>query len=153
MSSGLGGFWTPKCWETLSSISVFQGIRSTLFYVHASLIIYRICLHKMKTEWVNEWKSLSCVLTICDPMDYTVHGSPGQNTEVDSCSLLQGIFPTQGSNPGLPCCRWILYQLSYQGSPRILEWVEPGSPALQADSLPAELYGKPPMKTDVFLIR
>ena len=31
--------------------------------------------------------------------------------------LLQGIFPTQGSNPGLPHCRWILYQLSQQGSP------------------------------------
>ena len=33
-----------------------------------------------------------------------------------SLSLLQGIFSTQGSNPGLPYCRWILYQLSYQGS-------------------------------------
>ena len=38
-------------------------------------------------------------------------------------SLLQGIFQTQGSNPGLPHCRQILYQLSYKGSPRILEWV------------------------------
>ena len=53
--------------------------------------------------------------TLCDPMDYT-----GQNTGVGSFSLLQGIFPTQGSNPGLPHCRRILYQLSYQGSP-ILE--------------------------------
>ena len=35
----------------------------------------------------------------------------------------RGIFPTQGSNPGLPHCRWILYQLSHKGSPRILEWV------------------------------
>ena len=43
--------------------------------------------------------------------------SPGQNTGVGSLSLLQGIFPTQGSNPGLPCCRWILYQLSHKGSP------------------------------------
>ena len=49
--------------------------------------------------------------------------SPGQNTGVDSCSLLQGIFPTQGSNPGLLHCRQILYQLSYWGSPRVLEWV------------------------------
>ena len=39
-----------------------------------------------------------------------------------SHSLLQGIFPTQGSNPGLPHCRRILYHLSHQGSPRILEW-------------------------------
>ena len=36
-----------------------------------------------------------------------------------SCSLLQGIFPTQGSNPGLPHCRQILYQLSHQGSPKL----------------------------------
>ena len=39
-----------------------------------------------------------------------------------NCSLLQGIFSTQGLNPGLPHCRWILYCLSHQGSPRILEW-------------------------------
>ena len=42
--------------------------------------------------------------------------SPGQNTGVGSLSLLQGIFPTQKSNQGLLHCRWILYQLSYQGS-------------------------------------
>ena len=83
---------------------------------------------------------------------YSPWNSPGQNTGVGSLSLLQGIFPTQGSNPGLPHGRWILYQLSHKGSPRILEWVvypfssrssqpgiEPGSPALQADSLPTEL--------------
>ena len=40
-----------------------------------------------------------------------------------SLSLLQGIFPTQGLNPGLPHYRQILYQLRHQGSPRILEWV------------------------------
>ena len=49
--------------------------------------------------------------------------SPGQNTGVGSISLLQGIFPTQGSNPGLPHCWQILYQLSHKGSPLILEWV------------------------------
>ena len=43
--------------------------------------------------------------------------SPGQNTGVGSLSLLQGIFPTQGSNPGLLHGRWILYQPSHQGSP------------------------------------
>jgi len=40
---------------------------------------------------------------------------------VGSISLLQRIFPTQGSNPGLPHCRQILYQLSHKGSPRILK--------------------------------
>ena len=44
--------------------------------------------------------------------------SPGQNTGVGSQSLLQGIFSTQGLNPGLPHCRWLLYQLNHQGSPR-----------------------------------
>ena len=43
--------------------------------------------------------------------------SPGKNSGVDSHSLLQGIFPTQGSNPGLPHCGQILFHLSYQGSP------------------------------------
>ena len=54
---------------------------------------------------------------------YSPWNSPGQSTGVDSCSLLQGIFPTQGSNLGLPHCRWILYQRNHKGSPRILEWV------------------------------
>ena len=43
---------------------------------------------------------------------YSPWNSLNQNTGVGSLSLLQGIFPTQGSNPGLPHCRWILYQLS-----------------------------------------
>ena len=56
--------------------------------------------------------------SLCSPWN-----SPGQNAGVGSLSLLQGIFPTQGSNPDLPHCRWILYQLSHKRSPRILEWV------------------------------
>ena len=64
----------------------------------------------------------SC-LTVCNPGLYSRWYSPGQNTGVCSLSLLQGIFPTQESNPGLPYCRRILYQLSHKGSPRILEWV------------------------------
>ena len=54
---------------------------------------------------------------------YSPWNSPGQNTGVGSLSFFQQISPTQGSNPGLPHCRQILYQLSHQGSPRILEWV------------------------------
>ena len=50
--------------------------------------------------------------TLCDPMDCPWN-SLGQNTGVGSISLLQGIFPTQGFNPGLSHCRWILCQLSY----------------------------------------
>ena len=65
----------------------------------------------------------SC-LTLCDPKGHSSPwNSPGQNTGVGSLSLLQGIFLTQGLNPGLQHCRWIIYQLNYKGSPRILEWV------------------------------
>ena len=63
----------------------------------------------------------SC-LTLCNPMDCSppgssVHGNfPDKNTGVGCHVLLQGIFPTQGLNPGLPHCRWVLYHLSHQGS-------------------------------------
>ena len=54
----------------------------------------------------------------CSPAGSSVHGdSPGKNTGVGFYTLLQGIFPTQGSNPGPPHCRQILYHLSHQGSP------------------------------------
>ena len=54
---------------------------------------------------------------------YRLWNSPGQNTGVGSLSLIQGIFPIQGSNPGHPHCRRLLYQLSHKASPTILEWV------------------------------
>ena len=71
---------------------------------------------------VWKWKSLSRV-SLQTHGPYSPWNSPGQNTGVGSLSLLQGIFPTQGSNPGLPYCRGILDQLSHQEGPRILEWV------------------------------
>ena len=58
--------------------------------------------------------------TLCNPMDI-VCGI--LQARMGSLSLLQGIFPIQGSNPILPHCGQILYQLSHKGSPRILEWV------------------------------
>ena len=65
---------------------------------------------RMKVAWLYP--------TLCDPMDCIVHGIPQARIleGVGSHSLLQGIFPTQGSNPGLPHCRRILYQLSHKGS-------------------------------------
>ena len=62
--------------------------------------------------------------SLCDPVDCSPPGSsvygdsPGKNTAVGRHALLQGIFPTQGSNPRLPRCRRILYQLRHQGSPK-----------------------------------
>ena len=66
---------------------------------------------------------LSCVRLFATSWTVQPWNSPCQNTGVGSLSLLQGIFPTQGSNPGLPHCRWIFYQLSHKGSPKILGWV------------------------------
>ena len=70
------------------------------------------------------WKSLSHVRLFATPWVYSPWNSSGQNTGMGILSLLQGIFPTQGLNPGLPHCRWILYQLSHKASPRILERVD-----------------------------
>ena len=60
----------------------------------------------------------------CSPPGSSVHGdSLGKNNEVGYHALLQGTFPIQGSNPGILYCRQILYHLSHQRNPRILEWV------------------------------
>ena len=65
----------------------------------------------------------SC-LTLCDPMDY-IHHEIGQARILEwvAVPISRGIFPTQGSNPGLPHGRQILYQVTHKGSPRILESV------------------------------
>ena len=88
---------------------------------------------------------------LCSPWN-----SAGQNTRGGSLSLLQGIFPTQGLNPGLLHCRQILNQLSHKGSPIILEWVAypfssgssrprdwTGVSCTAGGFLPTELPGKP----------
>ena len=76
---------------------------------HANLLTFK---------YLWKWKSWSCVQLFVSP--YSLWNSPGQNTGVDSLSILQGIFPTQRSNPRFPHCKWILYQLSHKGSLRIL---------------------------------
>ena len=98
------------------------------------ILIVQLEFYTYPMHMLQEWSSslpLCCILclvtqsclTLCDP-----HGlqpirlllpwdSPSKNTRAGCHALLQGIFPTQGSNPGLPHCRWILYHLSQQGSP------------------------------------
>ena len=87
---------------------------------------YIICESKVLKTNINTTKFLSFIISESHsvmshslwPYElYSPWNSPDQNTGVGSLSLLQGIFPTQGSNPGLPHCRWILYQLSHQRSP------------------------------------
>ena len=99
-----------------------------LIYHYSRLYCFTYRVHK---QW-------SCIIVLRPKMKVKVaqlclnlwpHGlyspwnSLGQNTGVRSFSLLQGIFPAQGSNPGLLHCRWIIYQLSHKGNPRILQWV------------------------------
>ena len=79
------------------------------FWLHivGLLSMYAVC-----------WRLTLCDLINCSPPGSSVHGdSPGKNTWVGCHALLQGIFLAQGSNPGLPNYRRILYLLSHQGSP------------------------------------
>ena len=69
---------------------------------------------------------------------YSPWSSPGQNTGVGSLSLLQGIFPTQESNPGLGLIHYIGSAIHRICNPPHLQ-----STTLQVDSLPAEPPGKP----------
>ena len=68
-----------------------------------------------KNKW-SEVKVAQTCPTLWDPMDYTVHEF--LQARILNLSLLQGIFPTQGLNPGLPLCRWIFYQLSHKRCPK-----------------------------------
>ena len=76
-------------------------------------------------KFMTDWLCLVAQLypMLCNPMDWSppdssVQGdSPGKSTGGGCHALLQGIFPTQKSNPGLPHCRWIVYHLNQQDRP------------------------------------
>ena len=71
------------------------------------VVLYLLILLLRKSETYSD------VSTCLQPHGlYSPWNSPGQNNGLGSLSLLQGIFPTQGSNPGFPHCGRILYQLS-----------------------------------------
>ena len=90
---------------------------SPLFLVQM-FVLFSSLKHSSCISVVWKWKSLSHVQLFVDPMDpYSPWNSPGQNTGGVTIPFLQGIFPTQGLNPGLLHCR------SQHGSLRILEWV------------------------------
>ena len=135
------------------------------FQVHLWTIIDSVhSISQMLCAWWSEvkWKSPSRIW-ICDPMDCNLPSllcpwnSPDNNTGVCSCSLFQGIFPTQESNSGLSgfwfidsrsethVTTWTFNQhLKPMGgaNPWSMEsWCR--SPALQVDSLPSEPWGEP----------
>ena len=104
---------------TLSNVFIFH------FKLHTEIHTERhthtpMFLMNLDTKWSESLSVMSDSLQ--SHRLYSPWNSPGQNTGVGSLSLLQGIFPTQGLNSGLLYCRWILYLLSRQGNPRILEW-------------------------------
>ena len=101
------GLPQPDQWRLLFATEVCSSVNRLLSYW---------------LEWTSESRSVVSDSLWHDGL-HSAWDSPGQNTGVGSLSLLQGIFPTQGSNPGLPHHRQILYQLSHKGSPRILKWV------------------------------
>ena len=94
--------------QSLQSIHV---IISEIIYF-PSLVTTIFGIPKLLSERSESLSVMSDSLQPCGL--YSPWNSPGQNTGVSSLSLLQGIFPTQGLNPGLPHCRWILYQLSHK---------------------------------------
>ena len=85
---------------------------------------------KNSYHMIQESQPWACVCLVaqlcpilCDPMDCSppgssVHGdSPGKNTGADCHALIQGAFPTQGSNQGLPHCRWMFLPFEPPGKP------------------------------------
>ena len=102
--------WNVRWWE-VSSFSTWCEVRE-----------HQLCL-TWNQQWVcsmeMQFRSYESHSVVSDSLQphvlYSLWNSPGQDTGVGSLSLLQGIFLTQGSNPGLLHCRRILYQLSHQG--------------------------------------
>ena len=106
-------------------INIYFNIKNVILKYEK--VIFNYCYILLNMAWKERVKVKAAQLcsTLCDPMDCSLlrllcpWNSPGKNTGVGGHSLLQGIFPTQGLNPGLPHCKWILYQLSHQGSPNM----------------------------------
>ena len=114
--------------------------------VHMYTYCTQACTHTHTYKLASTcMRALSC-LTVYNSMDCSPPGSSGhgiflgKNTGVGCHFLLQGIFLTQGSNPGIPHCRWILYSLIHLGSPirsdqslsRVRLFVTPRTAAHQA---------------------
>ena len=89
----------------------------------ASMLEWVVVSFSLGSSWPRDQTLLSWVSCIAGRFFTIWVIRESQNTGVGCQALLQGIVPTQGLNPGLPKCRWILYQLSHKESPRILEWL------------------------------
>ena len=108
--------YPPRSWE--HPILVSQVCLRFLFIV-AQLVKNPPAIQETwvwSLSWDNPLEEGMTTTPVFWPGEFHGLYSPGQNTGVGSLSLLHGIFPTQGSNPCLLYCRWILYQLSHKVS-------------------------------------
>ena len=130
-SSPGNGWFHSSFWDCLMELDINFHLVETPDpdkKTYCALIAFWPLYSKLSPLLCNVSHAVLCLvaqscLTLCNPMDChlpgsSVHGdSPGSNTGVNTHALLQGIFPTRGSNPHLLHCRWILYHLSHQRSP------------------------------------
>ena len=105
-----------------NEVKLFKWQQNNGIVIKWSVLVLR-CFPCSSVGKENESKSCLVMSHALRPHRlYSPWHSPGQKTRMGSLFLLQGIFPVQGSNPGLPHCRWILYQLSYQRIPVQETW-------------------------------
>ena len=103
--------WSEK-YQMSCLIKFCLGFPMAICKLQNALTLWRVDIYATISKWLSE------KVALCDPHGlYGPWNFPGQNNGAGSHFLLQGIFPTQGPNPGLVYCRQILYQLSHQGSP------------------------------------
>ena len=109
----------PIIFKTTSNVITVMTL--IFFFLFALVTQVNIVVLVAKSSLVKVTQSCP---TLCNPMDYTIPEIlQVRILEWVAIPLLQGIFPTQRLNLGLPQCRQILYLLSHKGSSRILEWV------------------------------
>ena len=103
--------------KTMTHLDSILKIRDMTLLTKAHLVkamVFPVVMY----GYVNVKVTQSCPY-LCDPMNYTVHGIlQARILEWVAVPFSRGIFPTQGSNPGLPHCKWSLYRMSHKGSPR-----------------------------------
>ena len=112
--------YNPK-WNILYNLRYWDTYFFPIFFVPVQWELCCICFvlisytHLRHSLCEGKWKLLSRVQPFVPPWTVqSIWNSPGQNPGVGSLSLLQGLFPSQGLNPGLPHCRRILYPLSHK---------------------------------------
>ena len=123
-NTGVGCHFLLQCMKVKSQSEVAQLYPTLSDPMDRSLPGFSV--HGIFQARVLEWGAIafsvlsrSVVSNSLLPMDCSPGDSQGNNTGVGCHALLQGIFPIQGSKPGLPHCRWILYHLSHLENPQI----------------------------------